>query len=112
MDEATRRMIAEEFTIWGQFLIGCSIILQWASITTNAEIRTRLPRFARFFSWSAGILALAVFVVALMNTIPFSGGCPNPLHPWMRIVLVLGYLAALGYIVKRRSTLPPSTIPK
>ncbi len=57
-------------------------------------------------------MALAVFVIyGLMNTIPFSGDCPNPLHLWMRIILILGYLAALGYIIKRRSEIQPPKLP-
>ncbi len=111
MDEATRKMIAEEFTIWGQFVIGCLIMWDWAVIITNLQ-RATFPRAARFFSWIVGITAFAVFVIyGLMNTLPFCDDCPNPLHLWMRIVLVLSYLGALGYIIKRRSEIQPPKLP-
>jgi hypothetical protein len=113
MDEATRKMISEEFTLWGSFLNGCLIIWWWAYYMTMMRAqREKFPRLTRFSSWFFGIAALAIFVVyGLMDTIPFSDGCPNPLHLWMRIVLILGYLAALGYIIKRRSEISPPTLP-
>ncbi len=111
MDEATRKMIAEEFTIWVDFFNACLIIWFWVDFTTGAP-RTQFPRFARFVSWLSGIWALAIFVIlGLMNTMPFDGDCPNPLHPWMRVILVFGYLAAVGYIIKRRSEIQPPKLP-
>jgi hypothetical protein len=106
-------MIAEEFTLWGNFLIGCLIIWDWAcAMTIPRAQREKLPRLTRFFSWFSGIMALAIFVIyGLMNNLPFFDDCPNLLHSWMRIVLVLGYLAALGYIIKRRSEISPPALP-
>jgi hypothetical protein len=113
MDEATRKMIAEEFMVWAQFLNGCFIIWWWVHFTTISRAqREKFPRLARFFSWLSGCAALVIFVVyGLMDTIPFSNDSPNPLHRWMRIVLVGGYLAALGYIIKRRGEISPPTLP-
>jgi hypothetical protein len=113
MDEATRKMIAEEFMVWAQFLNGCFIIWGWAyDMTMPRAQREKFPRLTRFSSWLFGIAALVIFVVyGLMDTIPFSEDSPNPLHLWMRIVLVGGYLAALGYIIKRRGEISPPTLP-
>ncbi len=60
--------------------------------------------------WLSGIAASAFAVTyGLMNEL---FGSPNPLYPWMRITIVLAYLAVWGYIIKRRSTLPSPKIPK
>jgi len=105
MDEATRKMIAEEFMIWGWFLMSCFFSWQWAYYVANRTLakKSTFPRLAKFFLWFFGIVVLYFVVVyGLISCV---------LHPWMRIIVVLNYLAALGYIIKRRSEIQPPKLP-
>jgi hypothetical protein len=96
--------------IWTKFGLTLTLIFQWFTSVMNSSQLVAKPRRVRFVVWLAGIAASACTVVyGLMNE-PF--GSPNPLYPWMRITIVLAYLAVWGYIIKRHSTLPTSKIPK
>jgi hypothetical protein len=96
--------------IWISFGLALTLIFQWFTIVMNSSQLVAKPRRVRFVVWLGGIAASAYTVVyGLMNE-PF--GSPNPLYPWMRITIVLAYLAVWGYIIKRHSTLPTSKIPK
>jgi len=96
--------------IWISFVLTLTLIFQWFTIVMNSSQLVAKPRWVRFVVWLAGIAVSAYTVVyGLMNE-PF--GNPNPLYPWMRITIVLAYLAVWGYIIKRHSTLPTSKIPK
>ncbi|MCL6642342.1 MAG: hypothetical protein K6T71_03335 [Candidatus Bipolaricaulota bacterium] len=107
MDEATRKMIVEIWMTFGRALI---LIFQWFVFVKDLSQIAAKRRWVRFWLWLSGIVASALVVTnGLMNE-PF--GYPNPLYPWMQVVIVLAYLAVWGYIIKRRSTLPSPKIPK
>jgi hypothetical protein len=114
MDEATREMITREVDIWTIFGLGLVLIFQWFTSVFNLmnqpEWKVKYPRMSKFSLWASGIAATVWGLTpGLFNTIFDS---PNPLHPWMRVVLVLAYLAVWGYIIKRRSTISSSKISK
>jgi len=95
----------------GTLGLALTLIFQWFTMVMNSsQLATKYPRWEKFLLWFSGIAASAFAVTyGLMNEL---FGSPNPLYPWMRITIVLAYLAVWGYIIKRRSTLPTSKIPK
>jgi hypothetical protein len=97
--------------IWMSFGLALTLIFQWFTSVMNCSQLVATPALGKIRGYgSRGIAASACTVVyGLMNE-PF--GSPNPLYPWMRITIVLAYLAVWGYIIKRHSTLPTSKIPK
>lgn len=101
----------EAIKVWISFGLVLNLIFQWFTIVMNSSQRaTKYPRLGKFLLWFSGIAASAFTVTyGLMNEF---FGSPNPLYPWMRITIVLAYLAVWGYIIKRRSTLSSPQIPK
>lgn len=119
VDEATKQMIVREIVdIWWPFGLTLTLISQWFGVAfqwfnevmISPKAATKRPRLARFCLWLDGIITSA-FVVpyALMDEI---FGCPNLLYPWMRVVIMLAYLAVWGYIIKRMSEIRPPKLSK
>lgn len=109
MDEATRAAIAREVDIWMDFGLVLTLIFEWFVFVRMPASEIRYPRLTKFSLWTAGIVATAMVVnFGLIDTI-FE--CPNPLHPWMRVAVVLAYLAVWGYIIRRRSVISPPKMP-